>query len=153
MSEHRSINLLVTHPDGDAGLIRGFRYLWAYYVKAYDPSQHCQPCFIGSPVNEFCTPRATTGAHTFDRLGAFPYLYICGVASGRKDELAGKNLHLPLRHSPGSVVEATTYNGYQFRLTDAELLPIPPLPAGWKGLPLEHTQCKNFRFAVSVFGE
>jgi len=40
-----------------------------------------------------------------------------------------------------------------FTATNAEELPIPELPEGFLGITnREHLRCKNFRFAVSVFG-
>lgn len=33
----------------------------------------------------------------------------------RKTELGRQNLHLPLRHKEGGIVEKATYNGYIFR--------------------------------------
>ncbi len=82
----------------------------------------------------------------------YAYVYICGVGSGPKDGLAARNLHLPMRHAPGEVVEATTYNGYKIMAEDAALLPIPALPEGWMGRDRETTRCKNFQFAVAYFG-
>ena len=33
----QSIVLTATHPNGEEALIRGFRYIWAFYVKGYNP--------------------------------------------------------------------------------------------------------------------
>ena len=80
------------------------------------------------------------------------YLYICGVGSGPKSRLQLTNFHLPVRYEPGSAVAESTYNGYLITVADAVALPIPELPAGWNGLDLETTRCKNFRFGVAYFG-
>ena len=151
MSERRSIILEVEHGE-QKGKIEGFRFLWGFYLTGYNPSKHCQPCFFGRRAGHFCTPRATTGRHVFDRMERYPYLYICGVGKGPKHQLRQQNVHLPVRYLENGVVEKTTYNDYRFRLMNAELLDIPELPEGWNGKPKEQTGCKNFRFAVSVFG-
>jgi hypothetical protein len=90
--------------------------------------------------------------YRFDRMDRFPYLYICGVGSGPKTQLASKNLHFPLRYQHGEGASIQTYNGYELRAENAVALPIPELPEGWHGKPVEHIRCKNFRFAVDQFG-
>jgi hypothetical protein len=148
------IHLTVTHPTLPPGKIEGFRFMWAFYVKGYRPEKHCQPGLIGRVVDDFKTSTAVSGrAVAFDRMDRYRYVYVCGVGSGGRHELAARNLHLPLRYEAGSVVTKTTYNGYVFTATDAEELPIPELPEGFLGsTDPEHLRCKNFRFAVSVFG-
>lgn len=89
---------------------------------------------------------------TCDKMDRYPYLYVCGVGSGRKDELRHKNFHLPLKYEHGGVVEAVTYNGYRFRVENAAKVEVPRLEEGWQGKPLEHTGCRNFQFAVAAFG-
>lgn len=145
---------IVTHPSIPPGKIDGFRFMWAFYVKGYRPEKHCQPGLIGQGVDDFKTSTAVSGKTiALDKMSAFPYAYICGVGVGPKKELGGKNLHLPLRYKEGAVATKTTYNGYVFTATNAEELPIPELPEGFLGITnREHLRCKNFRFAVSVFG-
>jgi hypothetical protein len=62
------------------------------------------------------------------------------------------NFHLPLKLAAGARETPQTYNGYTIRVENGLALPIPELEVGWKGLDLETTRCKNFRFAVSRFG-
>ena len=157
-----TITLEVTHPTFPAGKVQGFRYLWAYYVSGYDATMHCQPCFRGARVEEFCTPTAETNRVVrLDKLGRYPYVYVCGVGSGPKSELRSQNLHFPLRYAAGKVATAVSYNGYTFTAHDAEELVIPEWPLGmegkalppaFEGKPLEHVRCKNYRFAVAYFG-
>jgi hypothetical protein len=147
-----SIRLTISHPTAGRGVVHGFRYLWAYYVRGYRSDRHCQPCFRGVLASEFSTRHASTGVTLLTEIDRFPYVYVCGVGSGPKRELHQKNLHLPLRYLPGSKVEVQSYNGYFFRAEDAEAVVIPTLPDGWNGLPLEKTRCKNFQFAVAMFG-
>ena len=153
MPNRRSIFLEVTHPELAPGRIDGFRFMWAFYVNGYKPDKHCQPCFRGSRVPHFCTPTATSGQRIeFDRMGRQPYLYICGVGRGRKDQLKKQNLHFPLVYAEGCVAEATTYNDYRFRAENARLFTFPELPEGFQGKSREHSRCKNFQFAVEAFG-
>jgi hypothetical protein len=148
-----SIRLEVSHPGIPPGKIEGFLFLWAFYVNGYDPERHCQPCFKGRRINEFCTQTARSGeAVVLDQLHRYPYVYVCGVAAGLISERRNRNLHFPLEYAVGQVAEITTYNGYVFRAQDAVALPIPPLPSGWEGKPEAHTRCKNFQFAVAYFG-
>ena len=149
----KTILLEVTHPTLAAGKIEGFRFLWAYYVDGYRSDKHCQPCFYGELDQEFATNTASSGVVVdLDKMDRYPYVYICGVASGPKSELWHRNLHMPLEYAEGEVAEATTYNGYHFRATNASRIRIPCLQDGWNGLPTEQTRCKNFQFAVSKFG-
>jgi hypothetical protein len=149
----QSIRLEVTHPSAPPGRIDGFRFVWAFYVRGYRPDRHCQPCFKGRRVEEFCTPTALSGrTYELNRLDRYPYVYVCGVGQGPKTALAQQNLHFPLRYVQGAIAEATTYNGYIVRAMNAERLIIPPLPEGWRGKSREHVRCKNFQFAVEYFG-
>jgi hypothetical protein len=149
------IRLTVTHPQKADGPIEGYRFMWAFYLKGYRPSMHCQPGLIGRVEDEFKTSTARSGRTIeLKRMDRYPYVYVCGVASGPQAERGVKNLHLPLRYAPGAIATRTTFNGYVFTATDAEALPIPePLPPGFLGITdTAHLRCKNFRFAVSVFG-
>lgn len=147
------ITIHVEHRENEPGPIRGFKFFWAYYLVGYDQSIHCQPCFKGSVSRQFSTRTAHSGKlYTMNERTAFPYLYICGVGLGPKNLLHEKNFHLPVEFRPGAHEVRQTYNGYTIRVENAAALPIPELEAGWKGLDLETTRCKNFRFAVDRFG-
>ncbi len=148
------ITLTVTHPTLPAGRIDGFRFMWAFYVKGYRPEKHCQSGLIGRRVDDFYTGHALSGrAVQLDRMDRYPYVYICGVGDGPKRELKGKNLHFPLRYREGGRAEIVSYNGYVFVAENAERIAIPPLPDGWNGVTnIDHTRCKNFQFAVTMFG-
>ncbi len=88
----------------------------------------------------------------FDKMEQYPFVYVCGVGSGPKDQLWSRNLHLPMKYKEGVEVEVPTYNGYLFHAFNAERVPIPALADGWNDLEREHTRCKNFQFAVASFG-
>lgn len=148
-----SITLEVTHRTAPVGPIDGFRHLWARYVRGFDPRVHCQECLVGTTAPKFAREAAGRGrAVTFALGERYPYLYICGVASGPKAERGRKNLHFPLRPAPGETATITTFNGYVFTACDAAMMPIPALPAGWQGRDLETTRCRNFQFGVAYFG-
>lgn len=87
-----------------------------------------------------------------DESSTAPYLYLCGVGTGTRSLLHTKNFHLALKPQEGGSETRTTYNGYAIEVSGAEALPIPEIPDGWNGLPMEHTRCRNFRFAVARFG-
>lgn len=148
-----TITFQMSHSSLPPGKVEGFQYLWAFYVKGYDPEKHCQPCFQGERVTDFCTPTARSGTVVrFDQMDRYPFVYVCGVGIGPDQDRRFQNLHLPMRFKMGGVVEGMTYNGYAYVAENAELVDIPPLPDGWHGLPLKHTRCKNFQFAVGAFG-
>lgn len=150
----KSIILRISHPTIPDGPIRGFRFMWAFYVNGYRPETHCQRCFKGRRVAEFSTGTARSGASVaLDLMDRYPYVYVCGVGVGPKTELHQQNLHLPLRYKEGAkLVERETYNGYVFQAENAEEIEIAALPDDWMGLPREHARCKNYQFAVGVFG-
>ena len=147
-----SITLEVTHPAHADGRIRGFRFLWAYYVNGYRSDTHCQRCFRGRSVPEFSTRTAAVAKAVTFEMERFPYVYVCGVAAGPLRERGARNLHIPLRYSEGQDTEVMTYNGYRFRAHNAAMIAIPALPDDWNGLPRQHARCKNFQFAVAMFG-
>lgn len=148
-----AITIEISHPEFAPGKILGFRYFWAFYVNGYDPARHCQPCFKGRRVDEFCTRTAVSGRLiVFDRMDRYPYLYVCGVSSGAKTERRTRNLHFPLKYVQSAVTQVSTYNGYILKAQNAVSLEIPPLPDGFGGKPLEHVRCKNFQFGVAHFG-
>jgi hypothetical protein len=148
-----SITIRIDHPELVPGPIQGFRFFWAYYVSGFYQSAHCQPCFKGSLSNQLNTRTARSGElYVMSERRSFRYLYICGVGVGPKSLLHEKNFHLPLEIEPGAREIRKTYNGYTITVENGRPLPIPELEAGWKGLDLETTRCKNFRFAVAHFG-
>jgi hypothetical protein len=143
-----------SHPDSADGMIEGFRYLWASYVKSFDPAAHCQACLKGALATNFNSKTAQIGRDiALERAPAFPFVYLCGVAAGKSEYREERNLHLPLRYVEGRVAEGVTYNGYRFTVVNAELLRIPSLPDYWNGLPDVHRRCKVFQFGVAYLRE
>lgn len=144
---------MVTHPTQQSGPIAGFRFLWAFYVNGYDPDKQCQPCFRGQRVADFSTATACVGHPVLlNRMDRYPFVYICGVSSGLRVLRRERNLHLPLAHAEGQVVDVTTYNGYRVQIDNARVLDVPALPSGWHGRPEAQVRCRNYQFAVAYFG-
>ena len=144
------IRLSVRSP-GEPGRITGFRFLWAYTVTGYDPTRHCQPGLHGTRAASFHSRNATTGDYEFT-IPAGAFLYVCGVAAGPKHLLRERNLHLPLRPSPGASGSAMSYNGYTFAWEGATRIAIPePVPR--PDLPEAHYRCANFRVAEAWFAD
>jgi hypothetical protein len=147
------ITVRIDHAELPPGPIQGFRFFWAYYVSGFNQSVHCQPCFKGSLSKHLNTRTARIGElYVMNERKSFRYLYICGVGVGPKSLLHKKNFHLPLEFEAGARNIQRTYNGYTITVENGRPLPIPELEAGWNGLDLETTRCKNFRFAVAQFG-
>lgn len=150
---HTYITMYVEHQEYEPGAVRGFKFFWAFYVSGFDQTLHCQPCFQGTLSKQFNTRTAQSGRlYTMNERRTFPYLYICGVGLGPKNLLHEKNFHLPVEFQPGAREIRRTYNGYTITVENAIALPIPELAAGWNGLTLETTRCKNFRFPIDRFG-
>src|SRR5947208_2933960 len=78
------------------GPIRGFGFFWGFYVNGFIPSKHCQPCFRGRRTALHTVSAASGREYRMDEMRRFPYLYVCGVAAGPKEERGRKNLHLPM---------------------------------------------------------
>ena len=148
-----AITFEINHPVFEPGMIKGFRYFWAYYVSGFRSDRRCQACLKGERVPEFCTATARSGQPVdFDHLDQYTYVYICGVGSGPRTALSGQNFHWALRYKEDSVIEAHTYNGYIATARNAQALPIPKLPDGWNRRNQQTTRCKNFQFGVEYFG-
>jgi hypothetical protein len=133
--------------------VNGFTHLWAAYVRGFNPKQHCQKAFLGRISNRIKTRTTLVGEPLIlDETGDFDSLYICGVSSGSVRHRKFNNLHLPLQHQHGETCSISTYNGYTVSVRNAILIPVPPLPEGWQGLPRNYTSCRNFQFCVHRFG-
>jgi hypothetical protein len=125
-----------------------YQYLWGYYVRGFRPWEHCQRSFIGSLVEGIgrdMTDRPVLLSEPMD------YFYLCGGASGSREELGAKNLHLAVRPKAGSQATIQFVYGPVFTIHDAEAIEIqPPFPIT-DTLPKEYATCKNFRFAAQMY--
>ena len=122
--------------------LRGFSYFWLKYVTGFDARQHCARCLLGRYEKAVDVGMPTGRAITLDP-GAAPFLYLCGVTGRWAD-----NVHLAMRPAPGRRVTAPLGAG-EVTLEGAELLAIPALPEGFRGLDRGFTTCRNYRFGVA----
>ena len=137
----------------DAAPIR-FKHLWGRYVTGFRPWHHCIACFQ-SRKEAAITPEMQDGTHPLrDDLQLF---YLCGVGqpdsrrAGPAFNRKHTNVHLAVTPRQGSVAAIGSVYGVTFTITDAEMIPIQPLPEGFRGLPDKHWKCKNFQFGYQMF--
>jgi hypothetical protein len=144
--------------EGGPNLER-FRFWWCKAVTGFAPRrrdgrpQHCAECLRGpflKPGGQYA-PAMNVATPYVVPAGAV-CLYFCGVSDWRRGGSWPNNFHAPLVPAPGQRVELPMFAGQTFRARDATLLPIPPLPDGFAGLPLACTRCRNYRFGVAQFG-
>lgn len=153
----QAITLELTAPAGAATSLSGFQQFWARKVDGFKADTHCQACFRGKGIPEV-NLAMIAGQPVVAKMDAFPFLYVCGLALGPRNELYRRNFHLPLKHAEGRSVSAITYNGFLMTATNAVLLPIPSLQpnqlkdSAGSDLPLAMSRCKNFQFGVEYFG-
>jgi hypothetical protein len=149
---NRIITLEISHPELRDSPIAGFRFLWAFLVSGFRSDRHCQACFRGSLVRQFCSVTVRADSSVAVQLKPqHRFLYVCGVGSGPKKDRGGKNLHLPLAYEPGALVRAETYNGYRISCVNAIEMSIPDLPSS--ASHDDFTRCKNRRFGEKYFSE
>lgn len=94
---------------------------------------------------------------TYDLEDKYDLFYLCGV--GQPDLKRAEphllrratNVHLAVRPLKGSVAAIGSVYGVPFTLKNAQVIPIQPLPDGFKCLPLDHSRCKNSQFGYQMF--
>jgi hypothetical protein len=148
-----AVTVTIRSLAGTSGQVEGFLHLWAMYVSGFNYREHCQKSFRGK-LSQFIRTRNTLldRSFTFNEIGVYDSLYICGVAKGPVSARRLNNLHLALEPAQGSGFIHETYHGYLIHVQNAVKLPIPELSDGWHGLPRAYTRCCNFRFCVHRFG-
>jgi hypothetical protein len=122
-----------------------FKHLWGRYILGFKPWTHCLNCFVTHKAKGVL-PTMVDGEYQLD--DSFELFYLCGV--GWKDR-RNTNVHLAVRPRLGSVASTGSVYGVQFTITDAQAILIRYLPVGWRGLPDQHSQCKNFQFGYQMF--
>jgi len=128
---------------------QGFKYFWALRVDGFDPTNHCQPCFIGERLLQVRLPLAAGGvAKIRARPGA--KIYICGVADPYRWK---NNFHLPVVAREGSEAAGTLYTGADVEVFNGEELPIDASAAKerYPTLGEEFLTCRNFQFGAQYF--
>jgi hypothetical protein len=89
------------------------------------------------------------GDDSFDLEPNSDYFYLFAMGRVPKDQT---NVHLAVRHRPGSVASIGSAYGATFTIRDALALRVDRLPENWRGLPPAFTTCRNFQFGVQEFG-
>lgn len=131
---------------GMAQASQTFVQLWGVHVSGFKSEKHCIYCLKG---------RKDTQLHREMLDGDYllktdaPYFYLFAMGRVPKHET---NVHLAVRHQPGSIASIGSVYGVTFTIRDAFALRVDRLPDGWMGLSPEYTRCRNFQFGVQQFG-
>lgn len=153
------IRVRIDAPSGAPAVV-GFKYWWARYVRGFDQTTHCGFCLKGWHSKRVKRGMATGVTIDLDEVASenFDFVYMCGVrdkAFAQVDRVANgydDNFHLVLKPSARGRASKTTYNGLVVKAAGAVAVPITPLKAGWNGLELKYTSCRNFQFGVEQYG-
>lgn len=132
-----------------------FKHLWGRYILGFRPQKHCIKCFKTKVARDI-TPSMKDGTYGL-REDVADFFYLCGVGQPdlkRTEEHLRRftNVHLAMRPRAGSVAAVTSVYGVTFTITDAEAIPIQPLPDDFQGLDKAHARCKNFQFGYQEYG-
>ncbi|HEY3439196.1 MAG TPA: hypothetical protein VGK29_00515 [Paludibaculum sp.] len=147
------IILTISHPDPAKTATDQFTSIWARYVRGFNQGTHCQKCLKGDTSHKISAAAPPLGTEiAFDETNNFDYLYVCGVARGPETERGKRNLHMPLKESPGQEWEMRIKTGFTLFVRNAELLTIPDKRPDLAHLGDRHYGCKNFRFGVGYYG-
>lgn len=129
-----------------------FMHLFRRYVMGSGLGNTCNGCFM-SQVAKAVTPHMIDAEYELDdRL-----FYLCGVGQRDSKRLgpsfnqSATNVHLAVRLRKGCVASTGSVYGASFTITDAQAIPIEPLPKDFGGLPEKHYRCKNFQFGYQTF--
>jgi hypothetical protein len=123
-----------------------FVQLWGVYVSGFDSDKHCIYCLRGK--KETRLHKAMEDCD-IELASDSPYFYLFAMGRVPKHET---NVHLAVRHQPGSVASIGSVYGATFTIRDAYAPRIDRLPDGWNGLGKDFTSCRNFQFGVQQFG-
>jgi hypothetical protein len=134
-----------------------FMWLWAKYVKAFNPKYHCTNSLAGRYSSKFSGKKhpdlIKKNNILMDEFEDSKAIYICGVA--KKGYSVKKNyphnLHLAIKPSPGKSFEFK-FENWELNVENGTLLDIPAedeLDNKYKKLPPEYTTCRIFRWAAS----
>jgi hypothetical protein len=142
---------------------RAFVWLWAKYVRGFNPKYHCTNSILGKYSCKFSKHNkdlTTSEVIVMDECPPDSYraIYICGVA---KDGYAKKknyehNVHAAICPRVG-VCDNWSFEKWHVRVRHGSFLYIPvseqELPFKYRGLPTEYVTCRIFRWSASYFGE
>lgn len=134
------------------GRIVGYKFFWAMTVVDFDPTEHCQKCFIGTRLRTIKADMPVN--QTFDlMIDEGTYVYFCGVSD---PYIWSKNFHFACRvtQSASDRYELPMLNGQKMFLRGAGQVKFDER-AAQKLFPekgRKYLTCRNFQFAAQVFG-
>jgi len=135
--------------DNPGGCVWGFsQYFWLKYVNGFIPEEHCAKSLRGKHSSKVWFQAPLNRPILLDEAIQYDYIYLCGVS---ENFIWSKNLHMPVRPSPGQKAIVFTYNGIRCVISNAELVDIPRFEDGFGGYDLAHTTCRNWRFGVQYY--
>ena len=132
-----------------------FDHLFGRYVYGFRPWTHCDKCLVANREKAIFPKMLDRSIELEDRL-----FYLCGVGQKHSEhfetlhpEMARRvtNVHFAVRPKSGSIAEVGSAYGVTFVIRDAQSIPIETLPCPFRGLPPEHSKCKNFQFGYQMF--
>jgi hypothetical protein len=123
-----------------------FVQLWGIYVSGFKSDRHCMYCLRGKKEKRLNKDMADSN---LELSTDSPYFYLFAMGRVPKHDT---NVHLAVRHQPGSIASIGSMYGATFTIHDAHALRVDRLPDGWLGLGADFTRCRNFQFGVQQFG-
>jgi hypothetical protein len=134
--------------------LRGWRYLWAKTVTAFDPAVHCARCLIGDYEKTFSIRTPVNTVLELRRHATGTVIYFCGVSAPYR---WGNNMHLAVRSTGDLVDTAQTefYNGDRLIVRGARQLSFDDQVARlrYPTLGAEYLTCRNFQFGAAFLSD
>ena len=137
-----------------------FLWLWAKYVRSFNPSKHCTNCIPGRYSRKFSKASnpelKNQRTIDFDEFSDFKAIYMCGVSKKGYSTHSNypHNVHIPILPKVG-VSDFYEFEGWRVQITDGILIPIPridELPAALQRMPDPFITCRIFRWAAGFLG-
>jgi hypothetical protein len=133
----------------DNDRVRGWRYLWAKRVDAFNASKHCAGCFVGEYATDFGKEMPVNDRVRIN-LAQKPgeVFYFCGVSSPYKWD---HNFHLAGVIDPAApVIEVPMYHGDYVRVHGLRRVKFTDAAARerFPDRASNFLTCRNFQFAA-----
>lgn len=140
---------------------REFVWLWAKYVRGFNPKHHCTNSIRGRyshKLSKHNKELTTCGAIVMDECDPASYgaIYICGVAKlgYSKKTNYDHNLHVAISPRP-EAVDTWSFEKWRLQVRGGTFLHIPEspeeLPQKYRSLPPNYTTCRIFRWSACYF--
>ena len=128
-----------------------YQWWWGYVVKGFDPTDHCQKCFIGrriTQINMRMEPQKRIPIYVNEG----DLLYFC---AGDIDWIWKNNFHLAGRVARGAFAAMEIQPEGTFAVENLEQIQIDAAPAQelFQGLGKKFLTCRNFQFGAQMFGK